>query len=439
MDMGVRRRILIARGFIPTGAGATIRRMNSEFLEHELPNGLRVVCERIPRVRSAAAALLVRTGARHETPPEHGVSHFLEHMCFKGTHTRSCADINVRFDELGSIYNAFTGKEHTVYYGWVPADRLDPQIELLADMMRPSLPEPDFQTERNVILEEIAMSADAFDRNVWNFLHEQVFGTHTLGHEILGEKETIEALPHQRLVDYYERRYAANNICLIATGAIDPQDVFATAGRYCESWQRNATNGVPTGDPPALPTGVRKLPLERFKQQSLVLVYPAPPQGDPDEDAIDAFTSLFGGGNSRCFWNIVQKGICTQAGAVWIAYHDCGYLALYADGEPGRCEEMLAALRDEARKVMRDGFRADEVERVRNQRRTQLSLESESPRTRLMQIVDDIETHGYPRTAASRLSAAAAVTERDIAALLERYPIDGEGLLLSCGPRDWPE
>src|SRR5512140_1872032 len=97
----------------------------SLFAEHELPNGLRVVCEVVPRVRSAAAAFLARTGARDETSPEHGVSHFLEHMCFKGTPKRSSIEINVRFDELGAIYNAFTGKEHTVYYGWVPAGRLD--------------------------------------------------------------------------------------------------------------------------------------------------------------------------------------------------------------------------------------------------------------------------------------------------------------------------
>lgn len=407
------------------------------FLEHRLPNGLRVVCETMPHVRSAAAAFCVRSGARDETPAEHGVSHFLEHMCFKGTARRSSHEINVRFDELGSIYNAYTGKEHTVYYGWLPAGRVEPQIELLADMLRPSLPPAEFETERHVILEEIAMSADAFERNVWNFLHEVLFPGHPLGHEILGEKETIQALPHAALVDYHRRRYTPDNMTLVVAGAVDPQAVFAAAGRYCGDWPRGAQPGA-DGQIPGPRPGTHTLKLERFRQQSVVLLYPAIPHGHPDEELLEAFTALFGGGNSRCYWNIVQKGICTQAGATWIAYRDCGYLALYADGEPERCEEMLAALRAQAAEVSAAGFREDEVQRVRNQRRTQLALEAENPRTRAMQLVDDLETRGYPRTPESRLAAVEAVTVSGLAGYLERHPITGPGVLLSCGPRAWP-
>ncbi|MCK4342122.1 MAG: insulinase family protein [Phycisphaerae bacterium] len=412
--------------------------MQSQFVTHDLPNGLRVVCEVMPRVRSAAVGFLARTGSRHEFPPQHGVSHFLEHMCFKGTATRNWHDINVRFDELGSIYNAFTGKEHTVYYGWVPGARLDEQIELLADMMRPSLPKDDFETERNVILEEIAMSADNFDRIVWNFVHEAVFGEHSLGHEILGEKETIQGLPHELLVDYHRRRYAAANVCLFAAGAVEPEAVFAAAGRYCGQWERAPAGSVPGEEPPPLSSGARKLLLDRFKQQSILLLYPSIPHGHADEESLEAFTGLFGGGNSRCYWNIVQKGICTQAGGVWIAYRDRGVLALFADGEPERCDEMLDALRAQAREVVDHGFRPDEIQRVKNQRRTHLSLEAENPRTRLMHLVDDIETRGYLRTADARLAAVEAVTAESIAKVLERHPITGDGLLLSCGPRDWP-
>ncbi len=412
--------------------------MQSNFVEHELPSGLRVICEVMPRVRSAATAFLALTGSRDERPAEHGVSHFLEHMCFKGGATRDCRALNVRFDELGSIYNAYTGKEHTVYYGWVPAERLDDQIELLADMMRPRLPAPDYKTERNVILEEIAMGDDSFDRAVWNFVHKTVFGQHPLGHEILGEKETIQGLPRQTLVDYHRRRYAANNMCLVAAGALDPQAVFAAAGRYCDGWSRQSNGAPGVAEVPPLGEGVYRLPLERFRQQSVVLLYPSVASGDASEETVEAFTALFGGGNSRCYWNIVQKGICTQAGAVWLSYRDCGMLAFYADGEPERAPEMLAALREQMRQVSAEGFRPEEVQRVKNQRRTHLALEAESPRTRLMQLVDDIETRGYPRTPEARLSAAEAVSRASIAEYLRRYPITGDGLLLSCGPRCWP-
>lgn len=412
--------------------------MQSTFCEHRLPNGLRVVCEAMPQVRSAAAAFLAQTGSRHETPPEHGVSHFLEHMCFKGTPTRTWHDINVRFDELGSIYNAFTGKEHTVYYGWVPGTRITPQIELLADMLRPALPEPDFQTERNVILEEIAMSDDAFDRNVWNFLHEVVFGTHALGHEILGEKETIQNLPHRALIEYHQRRYAPENVALLVAGAVDPQEVFAAAGRYCGSWNGAGNGEPPEVEVPAFRTGTHKRTTDRFTQQSIVLVVPSIPAGHDDEETVEAFTSLFGGPNSRCYWNIVQKGICTQAGVVWIAYRDCGYLAFYADGEPEKCETMLAALREQIEVVRRDGFEPHEVQRVKNQRRTHLALEMENPRTRVMQLVEDVETRNSVQQPAVRLAAVDRVTPKRIAEYLERCPITGEGVLLSYGPRDWP-
>jgi predicted Zn-dependent peptidase len=310
--------------------------MPSTFVEHMLPNGLRVSCEVMPRVRSAAAAFLARTGARDEHDPEHGVSHFLEHMCFKGTPARSSLEINIRFDELGAIYNAYTGKEHTVYYGWVPAERIDAQIELLADMMRPALPPAEFETERKVILEEIAMGDDSFERLVWNFVHASVFGEHPLAHEVLGEKETIAGLPRERMVQYHGRRYATANLHLLTAGAIEPEAVFAAAGRYCGSWGRGRPDGVLRPGVPELPTGVRRLKLERFKQQSVVLLFPAVPRGHAAEEDLEAFTAIYGGHNSRCYWNIVQKGICTDAGAVWIAYEDCGLLALYADGEAQR-------------------------------------------------------------------------------------------------------
>jgi predicted Zn-dependent peptidase len=359
-------------------------------------------------------------------------------MCFKGTPRRSWQDITVRFDELGAIYNAFTGKEHTVYYGWTPSRRTDEQLELLADMMRPALPPEEYEMERKVVLEEIAMSDDNFDHHVWNFLHSEVFGRHPLAHEILGERETIENLPRDTMVAYHRQRYAPNNMVLLATGAVEPEAIFAAAARYCETWERQHSNGAATGEISPLKTGVRKLKMERFTQQSLVLLYPSLMSGDPDAETVEAFVSLFGGGNSRCYWNIVQRGICQQAGALWLSYADCGILALYADGEPERCEQMLAALREQARDVSANGFTRTEVQRVKNRRRTQLAFEAENPRTRLMQMIDDLETIGRVRTADERLAAVEAVSAKSIARYLSKYPIDGDGLLLSCGPKDWP-
>lgn len=411
--------------------------MESRIVESRLDNGLRIVCETMPRVRSTAVGFFVPTGSRNEAAHEHGVSHFLEHMCFKGTARRDWHAINVRFDELGSIYNAFTSKEHTAYFGWVPADRAEPQLELLADMLRPALPEDDFETERNVILEEIAMSGDNFGHHVWNFLHETCFPDHPLAHEVLGEKESIEKLPREVMLDYHRRRYAPDAVALIACGAVDPDTLRAAAERYCGPWQ-GANGHAPLAAPPPPSGGVRRKKLDQFKQQSLVLVFPSLPCDAPEAESIEAFTSIFGGANSRCYWNIVQKGVCSGAGAAWLAYRDCGLMALWADGEPQRCEEMLAALRTEAERISREGVKPDEVQRVKNRRRTHLALEAESPKTRLMQVMDDLEVYNQPRSAQQRLAAVESVSAASIADYLARYPIEGEGLLISCGPREWP-
>lgn len=412
--------------------------MRPVFAYHEFPNGLRVVCETMPRVNSVATGFLVRAGSRHETPEIHGVSHFLEHMCFKGTPTLSSHEVNVRFDELGSIYNAFTSKDHTVYYGWVPASRTAEQIQLLADMMRPTLPAPDYETERNVILEEIAMSDDNFERHVSSFLHEQVFGNHPLAHEILGEKETIAALPRERLVHYHAHKYRPENMILIAAGDVQPEEVYAVTGRSCGGWERSQNGSPATVAPDPLKAGTRKLVLPQFQQQAIVQIFPSVSQSHPDAETIEAFVSLFGGHNSRCYWNIVQKGICTHAGAAWLAYSDFGIMALYAYGEPDRADEMLDALREEARIVSETGFSAEEVQRVKNQRRTQLALEGETPRSRLSQIIDDLECVGHVRTVGARLAEAEAVTPATISNHLRSFPITGEPLMLSVGPRDWP-
>jgi predicted Zn-dependent peptidase len=177
--------------------------------------------------------------------------------------------------------------------------------------------------------------------------------------------------------------------------------------------------------------------LEQFKQQMVIEVFPSVPHDSDESENIEAFSALFGGVNSRCYWNIVQKGVCSQAGAAWLSYGDCGVMALYADGEPDQAQAMLAALREQAREVSEKGFRRDELQRVKNRRRTHLALEAESPKTRLMQLLDDLETRGCPRSADARLAAVEAVSEQSIADYLRRYPITGEGLLLSCGPRDW--
>ena len=190
--------------------------MSSPFVEDQLPNGLRIVIESMPHVKSVACGFLVRTGSRDETVPLAGVSHFLEHMCFKGTARRTWREINIEFDEMGSFYNAFTSKDHTFYHGWVRAGDMERQLELLADMMQSSLPAAEFETEKNVILEEIAMSEDHLEHLAYHLLHERVYEGASMAWPVLGYADTLRDLTRDQMEAYFARRYAPDNMVLRA-------------------------------------------------------------------------------------------------------------------------------------------------------------------------------------------------------------------------------
>src|SRR5947209_20604230 len=179
-----------------------------KFLRESLPNGLTVIGEQNPAALSMAAGYFARTGARDEAPQVSGVSHFLEHMAFKGSARRSADDVNREFDEIGAQYNAFTSEENTVYYGAVLPEFQERSLDLLTDMMRPALRTDDFDVEKNVILEEIALYQDRPQFTVMVQARETFFDKHPLGHSVLGTPESIGALQQDQMREYFQRRYA---------------------------------------------------------------------------------------------------------------------------------------------------------------------------------------------------------------------------------------
>jgi predicted Zn-dependent peptidase len=404
---------------------------------HTLTNGLSIVIERMPDVRSVAAGFLVRTGARDETPDRAGVSHFLEHMMFKGTRKRTWHDITVDFDRMGSTYNAFTSEDRTVYYGWVRRNDFPRQLELLADMMQSVIPDGEFVTEKNVILEEIAMAHDNVEHVTFDFLQEKVFAGHSLAWPILGYRSTVEALTRDQMWEYFRRHYAPDNMNLIVAGDVDPDEVIAEAEKLCGSWERRGPQ--PQRVPPAIHGGVDRLVVPQFKQQIIALTYPSVSARDSLGETASAAAAILGGENSRFYWDIVQKGLSPRAGAHHLAYTDCGVMLLFGACEPDRIEPLLEAMRDEARKIMGKPVATHEVERVKNKRRTGLAIEAEAPYYRLTQLMDDMEHYGTPRTVEETLAEVDAITSTTLAEYFTSFPIDGAGHLTSVGPRKWPD
>lgn len=411
--------------------------MAETFAQARLSNGLKVAVEHMPGVNSAACGFLIRAGARDEPPELAGVSHFLEHMCFKGTAKRSSAELDIAFDEIGADNNAQTGKDQTFYYSWGRSEDLETQLELLADMMRSTLPADEFEIEKQVILEEIASYKDDLASNAHDLLYEQVFSGHPLAWPVLGYEETVSKMTRDQMAGYFEQKYVPDNMLLVIAGDVDPTDALKLAEKYCGQWAAGAGT-TDQRQAPAINAGQIVRPMDRFYQQAIVLAFPSASITDPLDETAEAVMSIIGGSNSRFYWNIMQKGLATRVGGCREEYSDFGLALFYGLCEPANAERLLDAFRTEAERFTKDGPEAKELQRVKNMRRTALAAEAESPSCRIGQIADDLDYRGKAWTAEQRLAAVDAVTESTIYEYLDRFPLIHEGFLVSVGPRDWP-
>jgi len=407
---------------------------NSQFALHRLPNGLSVVMESMPHVNSAACGFLVRTGSRDEPPELAGVSHFLEHLCFKGTSRRTWEQINIEFDEMGAECNAYTGKDRTFYHSWIRTEDIHRQLDLLADMMRSTLPPEEFEIEKEVVLDEIARSQDDLVGRAYDYLYAEICENSSLAWPILGHDRTLRSITREQVKNYQQQCYAPDNMILIVAGRIEPEKIMATARLLCGDWVPGHANHVRR--PPSIRTGNANQMVERFHQRVVLLAFPAPSATHELDETSEAVAAILGGINSRFYWNIVQKGLCTRAGAVREEYGDFGLLIFYALCEPENSNQILDAIRHEIRQLVTTGPEPKEIQRVKNLRRTALTVESEAPFYRLGQIADDMDYLGHPRSAEERINAVDAICDQTIAEHFRQFPITGEGFVATLGAAD---
>src|SRR5712692_3447785 len=210
------------------------------FHKQSLKNGLQIIGETNPSARSVALGFFVRTGSRDETSPVSGVTHFLEHMVFKGTPHRTALDVNRDFDKIGAHYNAYTSEENTVFYAAILPEYLPQAVDILADILRPSLRVEDFDMEKNVIIEEIGMYEDQPMWSAYDHAKRIYFADHPLGNSILGTPESIRALRRDQMHAYFERRYVAPNITVVAAGNLDWPRFVALVEEHCTGWSQGS-------------------------------------------------------------------------------------------------------------------------------------------------------------------------------------------------------
>jgi predicted Zn-dependent peptidase len=393
-----------------------------EFLNHRLANGLEIVAECNAGAHSAALGFFVRTGSRDETDEVAGVSHFLEHMTFKGTPTRTAEDVNRQFDEIGAHYNAFTSEEATVYYAAVLPEYQDSAVELLGDILRPSLRGDDFDTEKQVILEEIHMYEDQPPFGADEKVKAAHYGVHPLGRSVLGSVASITALTAEQMRDYHRRRYSPGNVVLAAAGRIDFERLVAAANRWCGAWE--PVSAGRTVEPAQPQGGFQLIHKESATQQYVIQLSGGPSATDADRYAAKLLGTILGDDSgSRLYWELVDPGLAEQVSLSHYEYEGAGSMMTYMSCQPEETAENLERIQDVYRAAESEGLTASELVQAQSKLRSRIVLSGEKPRGRLFVVGSDWVQRGCYRNVAQDLEAVAALRLDDVHAVLARFPL----------------
>ena len=403
------------------------------FHSHKLPNGLQIIGESSPSARSASLGFFVRTGSRDETPDISGVTHFLEHMVFKGTPNRTYLDVNRDFDRIGADYNAFTSEENTVFHAAVLPEYLPQAVDILADILRPSLRDEDFNAEKNVIIEEIGMYEDQPGSCAYDNAKRLFFADHRLGNSILGTVQSITDLRRDQMFDYFTRRYVAPNITVAAAGHFDWPELVHLVEKSCGDWLPGPVGRDGLRETPGS-GGFQVMTKEKVTQEHVILMAGGPPADSPLRHAADLLSMIVGDDSgSRLYWALVDPGLADSADCSFHEYEGTGSFYSSFSGEPDQAESNLEIMLDVLRTVRRDGVKEEELQQARNKVLSRVVRASERPKGRMVAVgMHWTYQHEY-RSMDDELKAYEAVTTKAIHEVLDRYPID-RVTTLALGP-----
>ncbi len=385
------------------------------FRKTTLSNGVRVLSERIPSVRSVAVGLWVAAGSRDERDAERGISHFLEHMAFKGTKNRRMHQIARRMESVGGYLNAFTGKEYTCYYARALDEHLARAIDTVCDMVRfPTFPEKEIEKEKGVILEEIKMYEDTPEELVFDRFESVVYEGHALGAPVIGYPETVQSFDRAMLYDYMERRYAPNRMAVVVAGNAEHDDIVRLAEKML-------------GDIPAADRPIRRPPANGYVPRNFTEARPVQQAHfvlgarglgvtDADRVAFNVLNTLLGGGmSSRLNRNVREKyGFCYSIGSFANMHSDSGDFGVYAATDIRRMKRVQALIRKEFRRFANVPIGRRTLSEAKNQVRGGLMLSLEGMSNRMMGVARQELYFGRHRTLDEINEAIEQVTVEDI-------------------------
>ena len=403
------------------------------FHTHRLPNGLQLVGETIPSARSASVGFYVKTGSRDETPDVAGVSHFLEHMAFKGTPRRTALDVNLDFDRIGANYNAYTSEEVTAYYAAVLPEFLATAVDILADILRPSLRGDDFDTEKQVILEEIKMYEDSPGSMAWDHAKKLYYGGHPLGNTILGSTESVSALTAAQMRAYFDRRYTAPNILVAVAGQFDWPAFVRLIEGVCGGWPgskagRDRVTEARGGG------GVHAIAKDNATQEHVLALSPGPPAESDQRYAASVLATAVGDDSgSRLYWALVDPGLVESAGCGTDQNQGCGITATSFSCDPDQAISNVGIVRTILDEVQRSGITAEELTQAKNKIASRVVRSAERPSGRMRSIAGSwlyLNEYADVDLELARFDAVSLAAVREC---LDRYPIN-EATVVGYGP-----
>jgi len=395
-----------------------------EFKHKRLSNGLVLIGEINPAGVSAAVGYFVRTGSRDETPQINGVSHFLEHMLFKGTDRLSAAVVNEAFDSRGAQFNAFTSEEQTVFYAAVLPEYLLEITELWGELMRPALRDDDFTIEKNVIKEEIAMYQDTPTFDVIDRCRSLHFGTHPCGNSVLGTVEGIDGLTADQMRGYFSRRYVPNNMVVACAGNFDwdrfCETVEAASGRWAtESVERPLTHFDGTKEK----TRVGK---PNLKREHICLMHEGVSAQDPRRFAASLLGVIVGDDfGSRFYWELVDKALVEEASMHFGPMDGTGLFYSYLHCGPANVSRVMDIVDIIFQNLIKDGISAEELTKAKNKVLSALVIKNEMPMGRLVDLGFNWMYQGQYRTIEQDVEAIKAVEVEHVNTLIREIDLAG--------------
>jgi predicted Zn-dependent peptidase len=361
-----------------------------------LANGLTILTERMPELRSVSLGIWVRRGSRHETRVQNGICHFIEHALFKGTKCRSAHDIATESDRLGGQFDAYTSHEMTGFAAKVVDTAMPRAFDLLSDMvLNPRFDEDDLLKEQKVIIEEMKMIEDTPDELLTELFHAAYFPNHSLGRPIEGTEFTVSSFNHSATADFHARNFAPRNLVIAAAGNVTHDELVATVAA---TFGTEAKTDAGASDA-AAPEVAAPIMIERkseLEQAHLIIAAPWPSAKSADRYAASMLATIIGGGTSSRLWQSIreERGLAYSIGAGGNTFSDVGMFTIYAGTSPAQMNEVFDLALGELRRIVREPVAEDELELAKQQAISSVLLSLESSSTRVGALARQEIIHG---------------------------------------------